>query len=405
MRWTEQTPVTWPSDQGFDAWWRGVTEPMDTGGEGAGPFDLKGGHVQLDAGDHLRPGAIYRWVPPEGAVVGSAAWGIGGPHDRRDLYAEYQEVADPARRVVVRLDGLDACGSMSVTSTLRHLAAEAFFSPRRDRLLDVEITLDWLLVRLRARVVPAESGEQLRVSLRVVGRGIWKPVIAPLLVPLGLPLRHVLTHEVEEAADRLTHLDEDPRGDGAPEREMERIRVGAELIRTRLHEVVRTVDARPFWTGRGRRALREAFVALPAVGSGWPSVSPAMTFGDSGRWWDEEKWIFDILVDANPWRRKRHEMVDQQVDLWLSQQETIIAHHEQAQVAQREAGRLNPDPSHPTAAEINEMMDLSWLATPWSTVRYLARQAAKDSPADDDLPPLETDEDARKFVTGLLKDL
>lgn len=106
--------------------------------------------------------------------------------------------------------------------------------------------------------------------------------------------------EVEEAADRLTHLDEDPRGDGAPERELGQIRGGAELIRTRLHEVVSTVDARPFWRGRGTRALQEAFVLLPEVGTGWPSVGPAMAFGDSGRWWGEEQWLFDILIDRQP---------------------------------------------------------------------------------------------------------
>lgn len=37
-------------------------------------------------------------------------------------------------------------------------------------------------------------------------------------------------------------------------------------------------------------------------------------------------------------------------------------------------------------------------------IRFLARKATEESP-DPDLPPLETDEDARKFVTSMLKDL
>ena len=76
---------------------------------------------------------------------------------------------------------------------------------RDSRLLDVEVRLDWLLIRLWASVVPAESGEQLSVSLRVVGRGIWRPVIAPLLVPLAVPLRHLLTEVLGQV--RIEELD------------------------------------------------------------------------------------------------------------------------------------------------------------------------------------------------------
>lgn len=433
MRWSAVAPVTWPSDEGFHAWWRAATAdavgggaigdgpvgdgtigdravgggavgdgPIGDGGDVAGVFEVDGEHVRLVSGEPLRPGAVYRWIPPEGGVVGSAAWGIGGRPDRRDVYLEYQENANPRRRVVVRVDGLDACGSASATSTLKHLGAEASFVPERDRLLDIEVTLDWLLVQVRARVAPAEAGEQLRVTLRVVGRGLWKPIVAPLLVPLGIPLRHLLTSETEEAADRLTHLDEDPRGNGAPERELARIREGAELIRSRLHEVVRTVDARPFWRGRGQGALQEAFAALPAVGAGWPTVSPAITFGASGRWWDEEQWIFDALIDRNPWRRKRHELVDDQVDLWLSQQELLIEHREKAQAEHAAADVAKGDLSVATAAQFNELMDLSWLASPWSAIRHLVRKAREE---DEDLPQLDTDEDARRFLASMLEDL
>jgi len=402
VRWTAVAPVTWPSDEGFDVWWRGtVAEALGTDGDSSEVFGVDGEHVELVSGEHLRPGAIYRWVAPDG-VVGSAAWGIGGRPDRRDAYLEYQENDDLRRRVEVRVDGLDACASATATSTLKHLAAEVSFVPEREGLLDLEVTLDWLLVRLNARVVPAETGEQLRVSLRVVGRGLWRPVVAPLLVPLGVYLRHLLTEETQEAADRLTHLDIDPRGDGAPERELARIRAGAELIRERLHEVVRTVDARPLWTGRRASHLREAFAALPAVGIGWPPVTPAITFGESGRWWDEEQWIFDRVIEARPWRRKRHEEVDRQVDSWLRPQEEMVRY-----IAEKQAELLaTPDPADhlvpTTAAELNEWLDLSWLATPWSTVRHLMTKGAD---ADDDLPPMRTDEDARRYVTTMLKEM
>lgn len=410
MRWTATVPVTWPSEQGWDAWWQGAVQEI-LGGAGGTPavredvpglFEVDGEHVRLVSGEHLRPGAVYRWVPPEGDVIGSAAWGIGGRPDRRDFYLEYQETADPRRGVVVRVDGLDTCASVSATSTLRHLAAEASFVPQRDRLLDVKVTLPWLLVRVRARVVPGESGEQLRVSLRVVGRGLWKPVVAPLLVPVGVGLRRILTDETEEVADRLTHLDEDPRGNGAPERELERIRVGAELIRERLHEVVRTVDARPWWSGRRAKHLRAAFAALPAVGTAWPPVTPALTFGDSGRWWDEEQWIFDAVVDSDPWRRRRHRAVDKQVDFWLRRQEDMVELLARKRIELRTSAPPVAAPSYATAAEFNQMADLSWLATPWSTVRFLVR---KETDPDEDLPPMETDEDARRFVSVILKDL
>lgn len=404
--------MTWPTQQGWDEWWRGaVASEMDNllGPEtpSAVPTPRRfgpGEEVELVAGEHRQPGAIYRWVPPADGLIGSVGWGIGGRPDRRDLYLEYQEVARPDRRVVVRLDGLDACGSVSATSTLKHLAAQASFIPDRDRLLDVEVKLDWLLVRVRARVVPAPTGEQLRVSLRVVGRGLWKPVIAPLLVPVGVGLGHILTQETQEAADRLTHLDADPRGNGAPERELARIQVGAELMRARLHEVVRAVDDRPFWKGRGKNALRQAYNAMPAVGTGWPEVSPAVTYGDSGRWWDEEAWIFDQLIDRDPWRRKRHELVEEEIEAWLAQQKQMVEH-----IATNRA-ELNhtPDPAvgfaGATVAELNALLDTSWLASPWSAVRHLAKQSAADG-VDDDLPPMETDEDARRFVTDILKEL
>lgn len=128
-----------------------------------------GGHRGAGPG-RARHGAVYRWIAPEG-TLGSAAWGIGGRPDYRDLYLEYQEKDNPRRRVQARVDGLDACRSISATSTLKHLAAEVSFAPERDRLLDLEVRLDWLLIRVRARVVAAESSERLRMSLQVVGRG------------------------------------------------------------------------------------------------------------------------------------------------------------------------------------------------------------------------------------------
>lgn len=421
MRWTATAPVTWPSQQGWDAWWAHQMQ-TEFGMGGVGVADSTGvgelddaamaqaleanPEIALVAGQHLRPGAIYQWVAPEGFTRARLAGGIGGHPERRSIYAEYQEVANPKRRVEFTLDSLESFHEMSGLSTLKHLGGAFSFRPERDQLLDVEVKLDWLLVRLRARVDPAESGEQLRVRLQIVGRGLWKPVVASLLVPLGIPLRNMLTDEVEGVADRLTHLEEDPRGDGAPEREMERIEVGAELIRSRLHEVVSTVDARPFWRGRGKRALQEAFDALPALGPQWPPVSPAMTFGDSGRWWDEEKWIFDMVLDRDPWRRKRHAMVDEQVDFWLAQQRTLIDHREQAQAKHRadQGMRESLQAHRATAAELEEMLDLSWLSSPWSAFRFMAKKANEDEP-DPDLPPLETDEDARKFVTKLIKDL
>ncbi|WP_256841994.1 hypothetical protein [Ornithinimicrobium cryptoxanthini] len=405
MRWTAVAPVTWPSDQGFDAWWRAmVVEELAGSGDQVGLFDRDGEQVRLISGEHLQPGAVYRWVPPEGFSLGGAAYGIGGPPDARELFLEYQEGADAGRRVTVVVDSLDDCRSLTATSSLKHLMAQASFRPERDRLLDVEVKLDWLLVRVRGRVVPAAVGEQLRVSLRVVGRGLWKPVIAPLLVPVGIALSHLLAEETEEAADRLTHLDDDPRGDGAPERELERIRAGAELIRARLHEVVSTVDARSWWTGRRAAHLRAAFDALPAVGPDWPPVTPAVAFGGTGRWWDEEQWIFDRFLEASPWRRKRADEVDRQVDGWLRQQEQMVTHRTLAQAELAAAEDPLGDLTGRTGAELNAMLDLSWLATPWSTVRFLVRQASRDG-MDDDLPDLATDADARRFVTDLLKDV
>lgn len=405
MRWSAVAPVTWPSARGFDAWWRAlVVEQLSGSGDGVGLFDLDGEQVRLVSGEHLRPGAIYRWIPPEGFTVGGAAYGLGGTADARELFLEYQEGDDDGRRVTVVVDSLDDCRSFTATSSLKHLVVQASFRPERDSLLDVEVKLDWLLVRLRGRVVPAAVGEQLRVSLRVVGRGLWKPVIAPLLVPVGMALSHLLTEETEEAADRLTHLDDDPRGDGAPERELERIRAGAELIRARLHEVVGTVDARSWWTGRRAAHLRAAFDALPAVGQDWPPVTPALALGGTGRWWDEEQWIFDRFLEVAPRRRRRAHEVDRQVDGWLRQQEQMVTHRSLAQAHLAVVEDPMGDLTGLTGAELNAILDLSWLATPWSAVRFLVRQASRDG-MDDELPDLETDADARRFVTGLLKEL
>lgn len=96
---------------------------------------------------------------------------LAGPPDRREVVAGHQDVTDPDRRVELRLDSLDSCRMLSVVSTLKHLAVEVSFRPERDRLLDGEVLLDWLVVRIRARVLTAETGERLRLSLQVVGRG------------------------------------------------------------------------------------------------------------------------------------------------------------------------------------------------------------------------------------------
>jgi len=76
-------------------------------------------------------------------------------------------------------------------------------------------------------------------------------------------------------------------------------------------------------------------------------------------------------------------------------------------IAEKQAELLaTPDPADhlvpTTAAELNEWLDLSWLATPWSTVRHLMTKGAD---ADDDLPPMRTDEDARRYVTTMLKEM
>lgn len=93
-------------------------------------------------------------------------------------------------------------------------------------------------------------------------------------------------------------------------------------------------------------------------------------------------------------------MVDEQVDTWLSQQKRMIEHREAAQAQHRAAEVPAGDVAVSTAAELEEMLDLSWLASPWSTVRYLVRQDP-----DPDLPSMQTDEDARRFVTTMLKEM
>ncbi|GAA1161270.1 hypothetical protein [Ornithinicoccus hortensis] len=398
MRFRAEQGTRWPIGQGWDAWWRlQVGEPGGGADLGVLLPEATGHDLRLVHGVDGRPGARYEVVAP-GLTVGAAAVRIGGTDGARTAHLAYRETTG-RRRFLVDCDGLEAFRSFAVHSTLRHLGLEVALRREPERLLDAAIELDWLSVRVRAQVVRRATGESLRVRLRVVGRGAWRPVLAPLLTMAAPLIRHGLAAAVAGTADRLEHLDEDPAGTGAPARELRQRALGAEIFRRRFHEVVDTVDRRPWWR-RGRRALLTAYEDLPAVSPHWPDGAGLLTFGS---WWDEEDWLFQGFVQRGVRRRDRHAEVDRQVDAWLRQQEVVLQEGARARAAAEAQ-----DPGHLELTD--ELVDLSWLASPWSTVRKMVQlERSRTAPAgagqdQSDVPSVDTDEEARRFVTDFLRE-
>lgn len=399
MRFRAERATRWPTDQGWDAWWRQEIGDLE---DEVGPGRLvpeSGGHeLRLVHGVDLQPGAEYEVVAP-GLTIGAVAVSIGGTDGARTARVEYRESAGRRRRFVMGCDGLEGFRSVVAHSNLRHLGLDVGLRRQQEGLFDAVIELDWLSVRLRAEVVRRATGESLLVRMRIVGSGRWRPVLAPLLAMAAPLIRRGLGGAVAGVADRLQHLDEDPAGTGAPTRELRQRGLGAEIFRRRFHEVVDTVDDRP-WLRRGRRALLTAYEDLPAVSPHWPPGAGQLTFGT---WWGEEEWLFQGFVQRRVRRRDRHAEVDRQVDDWLRQQERML---EQGALARAEVEAQGDRPFVLT----DELMDLSWLSSPWSTVRRLvemersAETGAGAGAGDAGVPPVGTDDEARRFVTDLLRE-
>lgn len=388
MRWKSEAPVVWPSDEAWLAWLRHELAGFED--DETWEQDLR-----LSAGEHLQPGAIYEVLAP-GLTVGAAAGGIGGMPGDRTLFAEYREFGHRRRAVTIEAHGLDAPRWLRVESTLAHLGVRCETATDRDRLLDLQVRLDWLLVRVRARVVRRGAGETLVVTVRLVGQGVWRPALAPLLTLAAPLIATGVRQGVAAAADRLSHLEEDPSGAGRGRRELEQRRAGAEIFRRRFHEVVDTVDARPWWRRRGATALREAYADLPAVAPHWPRGAGDLLHGT---WWAEEQQLFEFFLATTRRRRDRHRQVDERVDRWIENQERAV---ESVERAQREAelgdGSIQPELT-------DEWVDLSWLSSPWSTVRRLMtmdQEAAGDAHPDD--PDLATDAGVQRMLREALRE-
>lgn len=393
MRWRAEEATRWPTDQGWDAWWRHeLGDPAQRAELVEGVADLDGLPLRLTQGEHLRPGAGYEMVAPE-LTIGAARVDVGGTDGARSVRAEYREFGWRRRGVVMDLEGLDVFDSVTVRSNLRHLGCGARLRRQRDGLLDAELELDWLTVRVQADVLRRATGESLVVRLRIVGAGVWRPVLAPLLAMAAPLIRRGLLDLVAGAAERLQHLDEDPAGTGSTSRELRQRALGAEIFRRRFHEVVDTVDARP-WFRRGSGALLTAYQELPAVSPHWPRGAGNLVFGT---WWDEEDWLFQGFLAQRVRRRHRHAEVDRQVGAWLARQQVLL---EAGAKARAEAEARDDIPLLLT----DEVMDLSWLSSPWSTVRQMIERERAAPGSERDIPAVQTDEEAQRFVTQMLRE-
>lgn len=371
MRLRAEHPVTWPGERAWTAWWRHELRDLHestVGADGLVELDPPSANLQVELtqGQHLRPGALYEARMPH-VTVGVAAGGVAGHAGRRQLHGQYRDLRDDAR-VVVDVDSLDSFASIRSTSTLEHLRWTLSLVASPEELLDVDLQLDWLRLRISARVERGGAGEQLVVDVTVNGSGVWRPVLAPLLSMVSRPLAREVERSVAEAAESLTDLHLAPGETGqtrARRREERDVQVAAALMRSRAQAVAEQVERRPWWRGRGESRWLAALADLPQPT--WPDR------GSHGDWSLAETSILRTYLRTH---RRSHPPT------WVGdelerQRHATWAHVDQL-IATREAEQAAADP----VPQLDDaLLDLGWLAGPWSTARHLMK-AGSDAEAE-----------------------
>lgn len=273
MRAVARSACTWPDRTSVHQWWQHSLrlDKVVVGPDGTVQGLDSAPVVRLLAGQHLAPGARYR-VDDPGLTVGEASISVDGQASVRTVHAAYRDLRSSDDTVALDLIGLDTPRSVVSSSTLRYLRWKFELHYRRDQLLSLSVDLDWLRVRVRARVLESADGDQLELRVSVRGAGLWRPTLAPLLAAVSLFAHNGVREMADDIAQALTDVAEDPTGDPvarerrrARERALQRVAQqeaalgeAMQVFSDQLHQVEDLVDARPWWR-RGRRGWRACF--------------------------------------------------------------------------------------------------------------------------------------------------
>lgn len=370
--------------------------------------------VVLQAGEHLRPGAAYRVEDP-GLTVGELTGALGGTATDRTLHAAYRDLRHRDARVVLDWHGLDVQRALTSTSTLPYLRWDLDVRHDPDRFLDVTVKLNWLRVRVRARMVAAQDGQELEMTAQVRGTGVWRPTLAPLLLALAPWVPQGMQELVQESADDLTGLALDPTGDpderrrrlsrerAAARRAVEEVALGQAMpeVGRQLREVQDAYAALPWW----RRAFRDR--------EAWRGCYDQVSQGEPpAESWMEPRPGLDTVAMVRTLFGLREDAADRlqatprgerpaAVDRVLL--EVVGAHLKAQDPAQWRAsdphaitfarGRAGTPqaPPEPELETLDSMLDLAWLATPWSALRKAMG--------------LDSDQEARAGLADLIQEL
>jgi hypothetical protein len=278
---------------------------------------------------------------------------------------------DEPGRAHLEVHGLDRLSGIRVESALEHLSGHVRFQVDPDHLFDLELEVPWLRAEVSARVVAGRC----RVDLRVRGLGVWWPTLAPLFAVASPKIQQGLDESVRELGEGLTTLpaaDVSPGSWLAPPRPSAEERLAraqreidagmAEIARRQhaAHEVVRLL---PWWRRTPQR-WREALGDLPAAS--WPP-SDALVAKD---WPTVEEIVTDRVLGHARWRRGPS--IDAEVARVGGAQLALWQDIDRAVSDSLDA------PTVPTPWLTDAATDLSWLATPWSTVRHLTGAATDE---------------------------
>lgn len=391
MQLRDRRAVVWPSAIAWQTWWveqvgdaeRSLTERCGV------LYDDDQVIAHLIEGAHLHPGARYRVDAPDltsGEVTAEVS-GIDGQRRFAVAYRDYDAApGEPERRAWAQVCDLEHLDRADAHSSLRHLGVDAWFTTGTDQLAHLNLTLDWARLQIDITREPGDGCDLLSVRVHLQGRGVWRAALAPLLRSAKGQLERSLQVATAEAAAALTEMAREPSGvrvsGGVGSRAVrpgpvtgaaaaQSTQWAREHLNERFEAVFQRVDSRR-WL-RGRRTWRAAYRRVGVLDSREADAAVPQS-------WAAVELAIMGQIAATPHRRRAHvwtELLD----------EALAAQHDGSPgpvgAAAEDSGalaggaRLDPEDDIRTEGDVRQLalddqtMDLSWLATPWSTVRWL----------------------------------
>lgn len=427
MRIHDRRPVVWPDDRVWQLWWReqvrqGEASLTERGGAVSDEGEFVG---ELLRGEHLRPGAQYLFHTPEltrAKLTGDLPEGAAQAK-RRDFSLDYREHGEQGKAARLVFQGLDRLERVEVGSTLKHLGGHGWFAPHQVDVGRLEVALDWAKIQVSVTreqagaapavtpgaapagggVGPTSAGasDLLVVEVDLAGRGRWRAMLAPLLrIARGQVERSVRLAAIEAAAALTAmavtppdvvsdtgsasppHLVPKDRGDADREGREASLRWGTAALQDRFDRIEAQAGG---MTRRGRRrSVRRFHHGLPPLDAGSHDVTVS-------RPWAAVELDLIGQVAAEP-RAQRRAAWDQALRDHVDQERAGAAPQGSVGADQND-GSGSAEPTNTDSADTSrtlhpeddirtddgpdlieltdETVDLSWLASPRTTIKKM----------------------------------